>query len=71
MKDGNSSVLYKYKSCKAFDEKIPLSRLVELIRQYLVTDMVEDTYVNNAIKNKTFIEKKGKVWLIKTREPNP
>lgn len=63
MKDGNSFVLYKYKSCKVFDEKIPLSRLVELIRQYLVTDMVEDTYVNNAIKNKTFIEKKEKFGL--------
>lgn len=50
---------------KTFEDKIPLGRLVEFIRQYSVTDTGEGTYINNAIRSKTFLEIKERLGLSK------
>lgn len=50
---------------KVFEDKIPLGRLVEFIRQYSVTDTGEGTYINNAIRSKTFLEIKERLGLSK------
>ena len=50
---------------KVFEDKIPLGRLVEFIRQYSVTDTGEGTYINNAIRSKTFLQIKERLGLSK------
>lgn len=50
---------------KVFEDKIPLGRLVEFIRQYSVTDTGEGTYINNAIRSKIFLEIKERLGLSK------
>lgn len=50
---------------KVFEDKIPLGRLVEFIRQYSITDTGEDTYINNAIRSKTFLQIKERLGLSK------
>lgn len=50
---------------KVFEDKIPLGRLVEFIRQYSITDTGEGTYINNAIRSKTFLQIKERLGLSK------
>ena len=50
---------------KVFEDKIPLGRLVEFIRQYSVTDTGEGIYINNAIRSKTFLQIKERLGLSK------
>lgn len=48
--------ILRFLEIKAFENKIPLGRLVEFIRHYSITDTGEGAYINNAIRSKTFLQ---------------
>ena len=52
---------------KAFEDKIPLGRVAESIREYSVMDTGEGAYINNAIRSKIFLEIKERLGLSKLR----
>lgn len=57
--------ILRFLEIKAFEDKIPLGRLVEFIRQYSITDTGEGAYINNAIRSKTFLQIKESLGLSK------
>ena len=38
---------------KVFNDELPISQLIEFIRNYTITEIPEGSYINNAIKSKT------------------
>lgn len=38
---------------KVFDDKLPISQLVEFIRKYSITETIESSFINNAINSST------------------
>jgi hypothetical protein len=50
---------------KIFEDKLPVSQIIEFIRQYKITKNYDDSYINNSTYSKTFEQIKQKLGLAK------
>lgn len=49
---------------KVFEDQIPVTQLIDFIRDYRVTEMGQGSFINNASSSRTFIKIKDKLGLI-------
>lgn len=60
-----SLTLLRLLELKIFEDKIPVSQIVEFIRQYKITKNYDETYINNSTYSKTFEQIKERLGLSK------
>lgn len=60
-----SLVILRLLELKVFNDELPISRIIEFIRNYSITDTGEGTFVNNSTKSKTFLKIKDRLGLSK------
>ena len=50
---------------KTFEDKIPISALVDFIRQYTITETKEKTYINNSTRSSVYEQIKSTLGILK------
>ena len=60
-----SLTLLRLLELKIFEDKLPVSQIIEFIRQYKITKNYDDSYINNSTYSKTFEQIKQKLGLAK------
>lgn len=60
-----SLTLLRLLELKIFEDKIPVSQIIEFIRQYKITKNYDETYINNSTYSKTFEQIKERLGLSK------
>ncbi len=60
-----SLALLRLLELKIFEDKIPVSQIIEFIRQYKITKNYDETYINNSTYSKTFEQIKDRLGIAK------
>ena len=60
-----SLTLLRLLELKIFEDKLPVSQIIDFIRQYKITKNYDDSYINNSTYSKTFEQIKQKLGLAK------
>jgi len=60
-----SLTLLRLLELKIFEDKIPISQIIDFIRQYRITKNFDESYINNSTYSKTFEQIKEKLGLAK------
>jgi hypothetical protein len=50
---------------KVFDDKLPISQIVDFIRSYNITETLEGSYINNAVKSTVLYSVQKRLGLAK------
>ena len=50
---------------KVFNDKLPIGQIVDFIRSYNITETLEGSYINNAVKSSTLYEVQKRFGLSK------
>lgn len=60
-----SLTLLRLLELKIFEDKLPISQIIDFIRQYKITKNYDESYINNSTYNKTFEQIKKQLGLAK------